>query len=80
MTTATHSLKSITKLKVFGKSDHAAIFLLPKYKQRILWEPPMKTVVKCWTDQSEAKLYDVLSDINWEMFLLTLLKSASSQM
>ncbi len=29
----------------FGKSDHAAIFLTPDYKQRILQEPPVEREV-----------------------------------
>ncbi len=32
-------------LPAFGKSDHAAIFLTPDYKQRILQEPPVEREV-----------------------------------
>lgn len=29
-----------TSLLAFGKTDHAAIFLIPKYKQMLMWEDP----------------------------------------
>ncbi|KAK1793779.1 hypothetical protein P4O66_001511 [Electrophorus voltai] len=32
----------------FGKSDHATIFLLPKYKQRLKWEAPVQREVARW--------------------------------
>ncbi|KAK1792142.1 hypothetical protein P4O66_001919 [Electrophorus voltai] len=40
----------------FGKSDHAAIFLITKYKQRLKQEASVQTEVTCWTDQSVAAL------------------------
>ncbi|KAK1806288.1 hypothetical protein P4O66_000165 [Electrophorus voltai] len=40
----------------FGKSDHAAIFLLPKYKQRLKRETPVQREVARWTDQLVAAL------------------------
>ncbi|KAK1796931.1 hypothetical protein P4O66_000895 [Electrophorus voltai] len=52
----------------FGKSDHAAIFLLPKYKQRLKREAPFQREVKRWTDQSVAALQDALDDADWDMF------------
>ncbi|KAK1802112.1 hypothetical protein P4O66_004453 [Electrophorus voltai] len=52
----------------FGKSDHATIFLLPKYKQRLKWEAPVQREVTCWTDQSGAALQDALDDADWDMF------------
>ncbi|KAK1802700.1 hypothetical protein P4O66_021237 [Electrophorus voltai] len=52
----------------FGKSDHAAIFLLPKYKQRLKREAPVQREVACWTDQSVAALQDALDDADWDMF------------
>ncbi|KAK1798157.1 hypothetical protein P4O66_000651 [Electrophorus voltai] len=48
----------------FGKSDHAAIFLIPKYKR----ETPVQREVKRWTDQSVAALQDALGDANGDMF------------
>ncbi|KAK1803662.1 hypothetical protein P4O66_021066, partial [Electrophorus voltai] len=52
----------------FGKSDHAAIFLLPKYKQRLKQEAPVQRAVARWTDQSAAALQDALDDADWDMF------------
>ncbi|KAK1783932.1 hypothetical protein P4O66_023099, partial [Electrophorus voltai] len=52
----------------FGKSDHAAIFLLPKYKQRLKREAPVQREVTCWTEQSVATLQDTLDDADWDMF------------
>ncbi|KAK1788558.1 hypothetical protein P4O66_002420 [Electrophorus voltai] len=52
----------------FGKSDHATIFLLPKYKQRLKWEAPVQREVTRWTDQSVAALQDALDDADWDMF------------
>ncbi|KAK1786183.1 hypothetical protein P4O66_017898 [Electrophorus voltai] len=48
----------------FGKSEHAAIFLLPKYKQRLKREAPVQREVVRWTDQS----VDALDDADWDMF------------
>ncbi|KAK1802734.1 hypothetical protein P4O66_021276, partial [Electrophorus voltai] len=53
---------------LFGKSDHAAIFLLPKYKQRLKREAPVQREVARWTDQSVAALQDALDDADWDMF------------
>ncbi|KAK1804591.1 hypothetical protein P4O66_020585 [Electrophorus voltai] len=52
----------------FGKSDHAAIFLLPKYKQRLKREAPVQGEVARWTDQLVAALQDALDDADWDMF------------
>ncbi|KAK1784004.1 hypothetical protein P4O66_004499 [Electrophorus voltai] len=54
----------------FGKSDHAAIFLLPKYKQRLKREAPVQREVARWTvsGQSVATLQDALDDADWDMF------------
>ncbi|KAI5607308.1 hypothetical protein C0J50_7060 [Silurus asotus] len=52
----------------FGKSDHAAIFLMPVYKQRLKQEAPVQREVKRWTDQSVAALQDALDDADWDMF------------
>ncbi|KAL0199448.1 hypothetical protein M9458_007988, partial [Cirrhinus mrigala] len=52
----------------FGKSDHAAIFLMPKYKQRLKREVPVQREVTRWTDQSVAALQDALDDADWDMF------------
>ncbi len=55
-------------LPAFGKSDHAAIFLTPDYKQRILQEPPVEREVTRWSPHSEATLQASLDDVNWDMF------------
>ncbi|KAI5102918.1 hypothetical protein C0J45_6499 [Silurus meridionalis] len=47
----------------FGKSGHAAIFLMPVYKQRL-----KQREVARWTDQSVAALQDTLDDADWNMF------------
>ncbi|GAA6088506.1 uncharacterized protein LOC120437404 [Tachysurus ichikawai] len=52
----------------FGKSDHAAIFLMPVYKQRLKQEAPVQREVARWTDQSVAALQDALDDADWDMF------------
>ncbi|KAL1268802.1 hypothetical protein QQF64_034165 [Cirrhinus molitorella] len=52
----------------FGKSDHAAIFLMPVYKQRLKQEVPVQREVARWTDQSVAALPDALDDADWDMF------------
>ncbi len=43
-------------LPAFGKSDHAAIFLTPEYKQRIVQESPGEREVTRWSSHSEAML------------------------
>ncbi len=43
-------------LPAFGKSDHAAIFLITEYKQRLVQEPPVEREVTCWSSHSEAML------------------------
>ncbi len=55
-------------LPAFGKSDHAAIFLTPEYKQRLVQEPPLQRVVTRWSSHSEAMLQVALDDVNWDMF------------
>ncbi len=55
-------------LLAFGKSDHAAIFLTPEYKQRIVQEPPVEREVTRWSTHSEAMLQAALDDIDWDMF------------
>ncbi len=55
-------------LPAFGKSDHAAIFLTPEYKQRIVHEPPVEREVTRWSSHSEAMLQASLDDVDWEMF------------
>ncbi len=49
----------------FGKSEHAAIFLTPEYKQRLVQEPPVKRVVTRWSSHSEAMLQ---AYVDWDMF------------
>ncbi len=55
-------------LTAFGKSDHAAIFLTPEYKQRIVQKPPVEREVMRWSSHSEAMLQASLDDVNWDMF------------
>ncbi len=55
-------------LPAFGKSEHAAIFLTPDYKQRILQEPPVEREVTRWSPHSEATLQASLDDVDWDMF------------
>ncbi len=55
-------------LTAFGKSDHAAIFLTPEYKQRLAQEPPVKREVTRWSSHSEAMLQAALDDVDWDMF------------
>ncbi|KAK3546380.1 hypothetical protein QTP70_026166 [Hemibagrus guttatus] len=56
----------------FGKSDHAAIFLMQKYKQRLKQEVPAQREVARWTDQLgtalQDTLQDALNDAEWDMF------------
>ncbi len=55
-------------LPAFDKSDHAAIFLTPEYKQRLAQEPPVKREVTRLSSHSEAMLQAALDDVNWDMF------------
>ncbi len=55
-------------LPAFGKSDHAAIFLTPEYKQRIILESPGVREVTRWSSHSEAMLQASLYDVDWDMF------------
>ncbi len=55
-------------LPAFGKSDHAAIFLTPEYKQRIVHEPPVERELTRWSSHSEAMLQASLDDVDWDMF------------
>ncbi len=55
-------------LPAFGKSDHAAIFLTPEYKQRIVQKPPVEREVTRWSSHSEAMLQASLDDDDWDMF------------
>ncbi len=55
-------------LPAFGKSDHAAIFLTPEYKQRLTQEPPVKREVTRWSSHSKAMLQAALDDVDWDMF------------
>ncbi len=56
------------KNAAFGKSDHAAIFLTPEYKQRIVQVPPVEKEVTRWSSHSEATLQVALDDVDWDMF------------
>ncbi len=58
-------------LPAFGKSDHAAIFLTPEFKQRIAHEPPVEREVTRWSSHSEAMLQASLDDVDWDMSLLS---------
>lgn len=71
--TATHHSEGYVakSLHPFGKSDHAAMFLMQKYKQRLKQEAPVRREVMLWTDQSEAMLQDNLDVTDWEMFQLS---------
>ncbi len=51
----------------FGKSDHAAIFLTPEYKQRIVQVPPVEKEVTRWSSHSEATLQVALDDVDWDI-------------
>ncbi len=55
-------------LPALGKSDHAAIFLTPEYKQRIVQESPGVREVTRWSSHSEAMLQASLDDVDWDMF------------
>ncbi len=55
-------------LPALGKSDHAAIFLTPEYKQRIVQESPGEREVTRWSSHSEAMLQASLDDVDWDMF------------
>ncbi len=55
-------------LLAFGKSDHAAIFLTPQYKQSLVQEPPVEREVTRWSSHSEAMLQAALDDVDWDIF------------
>ncbi|KAK3521209.1 hypothetical protein QTP70_001061 [Hemibagrus guttatus] len=52
----------------FGKSDHAAIFLMPRYKQRLKQEDPVQWKVARWMDQSLVTLQDTVDDADSDIF------------
>lgn len=52
----------------FGKSDHASIFLMPRYKEMLKQEALVKWEVAWQTDQTVAALQDIIDDANWTMF------------
>ncbi len=54
-------------LPAFGKSDHAAIFLTPEYKQIVQESPGVREVTR-WSSHSEAMLQASLDDVDWDMF------------
>ncbi len=55
-------------LPAFSKSDHAAIFLTPENKQRIIQEPPVEREVTRWSSHSDAMLQTALDDVDWDLF------------
>ncbi len=55
-------------LPAFGKLDHAAIFLTPEYKQRIVQGPPVEREVTRWSSHSEAMLQASLDYVDWDIF------------
>ncbi len=55
-------------LPAFGKSDHAAIFLTPEYKQWMVQDPPVEREVTRWSSHSEAMLQAALDDVDRDMF------------
>ncbi|XP_041962711.1 uncharacterized protein LOC121720538 [Alosa sapidissima] len=55
-------------LPPFGKSDHAAIFLLPRYQQKLKREPPAMREVTLWSEESENMLQVPLSIVDWDVF------------
>ncbi len=66
-----HPIKNAYKahsLPAFGKSDHAAIFLTPDYKQRILQEPPGGEGSDALVLPLEATLQASLDDVDRDMF------------
>ncbi len=60
--------RNISILSRSGKSDHAPIFLIPEYKQRIVQKPPVEREVTRWSSHSEAMLQASLDDVDWDMF------------
>ncbi|KAK1787527.1 hypothetical protein P4O66_016026 [Electrophorus voltai] len=53
----------------FGKSDHAAIFLIQKYKQRLKGETPDQREVGAGQVAAlQDALDDALDDADWDMF------------
>lgn len=52
----------------FGRSDHAAIFLLPEYKQCIMRDVLTMRMIKCWSTQSGGILLHAIGDVDWDMY------------
>ena len=52
----------------FGKSDHAAILLLPSDRHTLKQDVPVMRTIQCWSDQSEATLQDCFDHADWNMF------------
>ena len=55
-------------LSPFGKSDHDAIFLLPKYQQCLKHTPAVSREVKRWSADSENMLQAALDCTDWSVF------------
>jgi len=55
-------------LPPFGKSNHAAIFLLPEYKQRIVHEVVVTREVMRWSNQINDDIRDAMNAADWDMF------------
>jgi len=57
----------LMRLWWFSKSEHAAIILLPEYKQRIVREALVMREVRRWSDQVDGDIWDVVSDAEWDV-------------
>ncbi|KAK3530808.1 hypothetical protein QTP70_002838 [Hemibagrus guttatus] len=53
----------------FGKSNHVAIFLMPRSKQRLKQEDPVQQDVMYWMDRTVASLQDTLDEADLDMFI-----------
>ena len=60
-----------SSLLAFGKAKHAAIVLMPVYRQKHRQVASAMAEVRCWSAQSEAALQDMLSDTDWAVFRLS---------
>ena len=63
-TTISGAFKSISRPPL-GRSDHAMVYLLPSYRQRLKMSKPRVRSVRQWNEESIERLQDCLDSTDW---------------
>ncbi|KAL8578621.1 hypothetical protein ACOMHN_007079 [Nucella lapillus] len=66
-TTIAGAYRSLTRAPL-GRSDHATVFLVPVYRQRVKTIKPVKKQVRKWDEQSMMQLQGCLDCTDWTVF------------